>query len=158
LKSRFSDFRKFDWNSHFKRNWIVVSISFLVGAASHIFWDSLTHDHSYFVQAIPVLQNSVVLFGGPIPILKILQHTSTLIGGLVIAFAIYKLPDKKIEKENINLKYWTVVAGLTLTIIIVRLLTGLELNQYGNEIVTAIAGILISLTITPLVTTRPEEK
>lgn len=152
LKLRFSAFRKFDWNGHFKKNWLVVIISILIGAASHILWDSFTHDHGYFVQTIPTLQNSVDFLGGQIPIFKILQHSSTIIGGLVIAFAIYKLPAIKTEKENVNLKYWTILLGLTLTIIIIRLLTGLDLKQYGNVIVTAISAGLISLTITPLLT------
>lgn len=152
LKSRFSAFRQLYWNEHFKRNWFVVTISILIGAASHILWDSFTHDHGYFVQTIPTLQNSVDFLGGQIPILKILQHSSTLIGGLVIAFAIYKLPTIKTEKENVNLKYWIIVTGLTLTIISVRLFTGLELKQYGNVIVTAISAGLISLTIIPCLT------
>lgn len=151
LKSRFSAFRQFDWNGYFKRNWLVVTISILIGAASHILWDSFTHD-GYFVQTIPTLQNSVDFLGRQIPILKILQHSSTLIGGSVIAFAIYKLPTNKTEKENVNLKYWLILTALTLAIIALRLLTGLELKQYGNVIVTAISAGLISSTITPWLT------
>jgi Domain of unknown function (DUF4184) len=152
LKSRFLTFKNFDWNRHFKQNWLVVTISILIGAASHIFWDSFTHDHGYFLQTIPALQNSVDFLGREILILKILQHSSTLFGGLVIAFAIYKLPTNKTENKNINLKYWTILAGLSLTIISVRLLSGLYIKQYGNVIVTAISAGLISLTITPWLT------
>lgn len=149
LKSRFESFKHFNWNLHFKKNWLVVMISILLGAVSHIFWDSFTHDHGYFVQTIPVMQNSVDLFGRQIQILKVLQHSSTLIGGLVIVFAIYKLPTSKTEKENTNLRYWKIIAGLTLTIVTLRILSGLDLKQYGNVIVTAISALLISLTITP---------
>lgn len=151
IKSRFLAFRQFDWYGHFKRNWIVVTISILIGAASHIFWDSFTHDHGYFVQIISILQNSVDFLGKQIPILKILQHSSTIIGGLVIAFAIYKLPTNKADKENIELKYWATLAGLTLTIISIRLLSGLDFRQYGNVIVTAISAGLISLLLTPII-------
>lgn len=158
LKSKFSAFIQFDWNSHCKRNWFVVTISLLIGAASHIFWDSFTHDHDYFVQTIPALQNSVNFLGTQIPILKILQHSSTLLGGFVIAFAIYKLPTNKTEKENINLKYWTILVVLTLSIIVVRLLSGLDYKQYGNVIVTAISAGLISLTITSWLINKSEKK
>ncbi|MCC5944919.1 MAG: DUF4184 family protein [Bernardetiaceae bacterium] len=157
LKSRFSTFKNFDWNRHFKQNWLVVTISILIGAASHIFWDSFTHNHGYFVQTIPALQNSVEFLGKEIPILKILQHSSTLLGGLIIAFAIYKLPTNKTENENINLKYWAILTGLTLTIISVRFLSGLDFKQYGNVIVTAISAGLISLTITPWLIRTKEE-
>lgn len=157
LKSRFLAFRHFDWNGHFKRNWFVVTISTLIGAASHIFLDSFTHEHGYFVQTIPALQNSVEFLDGQIPIFKILQHSSTLLGGLVIAFTIYKLPTNKTEKENINLKYWSILAGLTLTIITVRFLSGLDYKQYGNVIVTAISAGILSLTLTPWLTRTKKE-
>ncbi|MBW8361452.1 MAG: DUF4184 family protein [Kaistella sp.] len=157
LQSRFSIFKDFDWNGYFKINWFVVTISILTGAASHLFWDSFTHDHGYFVQTIPALQNAVVFLGGSIPILKILQHSSTLLGGLTIAFAIYKLPKNKTIKE-INLKYWTILAGLTLTIIAVKLLSGLDFKQYGNVIVTAISAGLISLMLTPIILIKFNEQ
>ncbi len=158
FKSRFSVFRQFDWNGHFKKNWFVVAISILIGASSHILWDSFTHEHGYFVQTIPTLTNTIELFDRQIPILKILQHSSTIIGGLVIAFAVCKLPTNKIKNESVNLKYWTIFTGLTLTIIAIRLLSGLDIKQYGNLIVTGISATLISLTLTPLLTQKTNEK
>jgi hypothetical protein len=158
LKSRFSTFKNFDWSRHFKQNWLVVTISILIGAASHIFWDSFTHDHGYFVKTIPELQNSVDFLGRQIQILKILQHSSTLLGGLVIAIAIYKLPTYKTENENINLKYLTILAVLTLTIFSIRLLSGLDFKQYGNVIVTAISAGLISLLLTPIILIKFNKK
>jgi hypothetical protein len=151
LKSRFLAFRQFDWNGYFKSNWPIVIISILIGAASHNFWDSFTHDHGYLVNTIPALTNSVDIFSKQVPILKILQHSSTVLGGLAIGFAIYKLPTKKMEEENVNLKYWLIITGLTLTTIAIRLLGDLELKQYGNVIVTAISAGLLSLILTPLI-------
>jgi len=150
LKSKFSTFKQFEWNRLFFKNWLVVIISILIGTASHLFWDSFTHDHGYFVEAIPSLKNTIDIFRGQIPIFKILQHSSTLIGGLVIALAFYKLPTDSNVNKKINLKYWTIFAGLTLTIISIRILNGLEIKQYGNVIVTAISAGIISLILTPL--------
>ncbi|MCW1148874.1 DUF4184 family protein [Flavobacterium lacisediminis] len=149
FKSRFSVFKSFNWNTYFKKNWLTVIISIFIGAVSHIFWDSFTHVDGYFVETIPSLSNSLNFISLEIPILKILQHSSTLIGGLVIFFTIYKLPSSKTEKENINSKYWAIVFGITFIIIALKILAGLDPKQYGNVIVTAISAILISLTITP---------
>lgn len=154
LKSRFLTFKRFNWNRHFKENWWIVIISILVGAASHLFWDSFTHSNGYFVQTIPALTNTVDLLGKQVPILKILQHSSTLIGGLLIAYAVYKLPTDTNVNERINPKYWTIFFSLTLAIILIRLFSGLELKQYGNVIVTTISAGLISLTLTPWLTPR----
>jgi hypothetical protein len=150
LKSRLLAFKQFDWREYFKRNWLTVAISILIGAASHIFWDSFTHDHGYFAQAIPALKNTVDLFGRQIPNFKILQHLSTFVGGLVIAFALFKLPQDKNVSGQFSLKYWSIFTGLTLTIIAFRLLSGLDYKVYGHLIVTSISAGLISLTLTPM--------
>ena len=152
LNSRLSKFKLFDWNNYFKKNWLVVTLSVLIGAASHIFWDSFTHDHGYFVQTIPALTNTLDFLGRQVPILKILQHSSTLLGGLVIVFALLKLPQDKYVTGQLNLKYWGILTTLTLTIIAIRLLSGLDFKLYGHVIVTAISAGLISLTLTPWLT------
>src|SRR6476469_6066893 len=52
LNIRFSSFANFNWNKYFRSNVIVVLISLIVGSASHLFWDSFTHAHEYFFEAI----------------------------------------------------------------------------------------------------------
>jgi hypothetical protein len=150
LKSRLSTFKQFDWREYFKRNWLTVTFSILLGAASHIFWDSFTHDHGFFAQTIPALTNSVDVFGRQIPNFKILQHLSTLFGGLVIAFVLFKLPQDKNIFGEFSLKYWSILTALAFTIIAIRLLSGLDYKSYGHLIVTCISAGLISLTLTPM--------
>jgi uncharacterized membrane protein YvlD (DUF360 family) len=154
LQSRFISFKQLDWNNHFKRNWISVLISILIGAASHLFWDSFTHDHGYFVQKIPILQNSVTLLGQQIPNLKLMQHASTLMGGLIIAVTIFRLPKNNIKNDKINWTYWSLITMLSLIIITVRLINGLDIKEIGNVIATGISAGLISLTLTPFLLRR----
>ncbi|PVX49279.1 uncharacterized protein DUF4184 [Balneicella halophila] len=151
LKSRFLQFNQFNWNKNFKKNWLVIIISVLIGAISHIFWDSFTHDNGYFIQKIPGLSNTIDILGKQIPILKILQHSSTLIGGLIITFAIYQLPIEKNISKKVNLKYWFILVGLTFAIILIRLLSGLEIKQYGNVIVSSISAGILSLILTSII-------
>jgi hypothetical protein len=153
LNFRFSSFKQFDWNVYFKRNWFIVIISILIGAASHLFWDSFTHDHGYFVQIIPFLSNKVDFFSIQIPILKILQHSSTLIGGIAIAFVIYRMPLIRKTEQSIDSVYWIILIALALTVVSVRLLTGLEWHQYGNLIVSTITAGILSLILTPIILT-----
>lgn len=156
LQSRLATFKQCDWNRYFASNWLVVIFSILLGAASHILWDSFTHDHGYFVQTIPALSTKVDLFSRTIPTLKIVQHGSTFVGGLVVAFALFKLPSDKSISAQLNIKYWSLVAGLTLTIITIRVLSGLSYKQYGHLLATGIAAVLIALTLTPLLTRQKE--
>jgi hypothetical protein len=59
--------------------WIVV------GIASHLMWDEFTHSYSWVAGHWSVLRTSVpVLFLHPLPLTKVLQHASTLLGFLVL--------------------------------------------------------------------------
>ncbi|TGD59892.1 DUF4184 family protein [Flavobacterium humi] len=149
LKSRLSSFSKFNWNKHFKKNWAVIIISALIGAISHLFWDSFTHVHGYFVEIIPMLTNKIDILGMQIPVFKILQHSSTLLGGIIISVALLKLPINKNITGGFSFKYWSIVVGLTLAIIFIRFSTGLDYKAYGQLIVTGISAVLISLVFTP---------
>ena len=157
LKARFSAFIPFDWNTYFKKNWFVVILSVLIGAISHILWDGFTHEHGCFVEVMPVLKTAIYLCGAHVPVFSILQHSSTAIGGLIIAFVVYKLPVNHTETKSGNATYWVVVVGMTLGIIAARLLGGLDVRRFGDVIVTGISAGLISLTLVPCLI-RSKEK
>lgn len=150
FKSRFVVFKQFNWNLNFKKNWFIIIISILIGAGSHLIWDSFTHEGGYMVQQISLLTKTVDFIGRAVPILKILQHASTLIGGIVVLTAIYKLPTKKQTPTDINKRYWPILTIVTLTLITFRFLYGLDIEQYGNLIVSCISAVLLSLVLTPL--------
>ena len=157
LKSKFAPFKQFNWNQYFKTHWGIVLFSILIGAFSHIFWDSFTHEQGYFVKTIPILSQTIELFGRQIPILKIIQHTSTLLGGLVIAIFILKLPKDENSNRKINRNYWVIFIALTIIIVAIRLMTGLDYKLYGHVIVTGISAGLISLIVTPYLLIRQKK-
>lgn len=154
IKARLFEYQKFDWINYFKHNWIVVIISLLIGIASHLFWDSFTHNHGYFVEIIPSLKNKTNLFNLQIPIYKILQHSSSLVGAIIIVLGFRKLPMSKIENTEINFKYWLILIITSLLIILVRFLIGLSFHEYGTIIITIISATLIGLIITPILTDK----
>jgi len=66
-------------------NQMDVIFSILAGAASHLFWDGFTINIACFVKMIPALSGTIANADIQIPVCKILQHSSTFIGGFVIA-------------------------------------------------------------------------
>jgi len=150
LKSRLLRYNEFDWNTYFKKQWLVVLLSVLVGAITHLLWDSFTHTHGYFVQLFPELNNTVPVLGQQFPVFKLLQHTSTLVGGIVLFMAIVKLPAERIVKSPLKLTYWVLFVVIMLVIVAFRILTGLSFKAYGHMIATCISAVLISLIITPI--------
>lgn len=150
IKSRILIFTSFNWNNYFKENWIVVVISMLIGIASHLLWDGFSHNQGYFVEHISTLKNSINLLGNEIPIWKITQHLSTLIGAIVITISFFKFSENKIQYSVINKKYWIIISITTFLILILRFLADLKHATLGNSIVSLISAFLIALITTPI--------
>ncbi len=154
LKERLSAYKSFDWTNYFKNNSLTVSISLLVGAFSHFLWDAFTHETGFFVRRFPLLQSPISFANSAFPTYKLLQHLSTLVGGLFITATILTLEKHPaIEKKKIG-KYWLTLFVITATALMVRVGLGLSYSQYGNLIVTVIAGGLVGLVLTPLILKR----
>lgn len=151
LQLRFYQFQQFDWNERFVNKWLVISLSIITGAASHLLWDSFTHEHGYFVNLIPSLRETIEIAGNQLPAFKILQHGSSFVGSLAIIYAIYMLPSPLLSPRKISFLYWLTIAVLTLLIASLRCYAFLHYFEYGNIIVTFIGALLISLTIASLV-------
>jgi hypothetical protein len=63
------------------RNLALASIAVILGAATHILWDSFTHANAPMVDQIPLLESSSIqLFGKQFPLFRFLQHLSTVLG------------------------------------------------------------------------------
>jgi uncharacterized protein DUF4184 len=156
LKSRFLHYNEINWNNYFRKHFFIVTFSMLIGISSHLLWDGFTHEHGYFTNYIPFLQQHVLLFK-QIPVYKILQHGSTLIGALVIFYAIYTLPVVDSKQYKSDKRYWPVVVSVSIVFIIFRMLFFTE-NSIGNLIVSTIAVLMVALIITPfLLKIKPVE-
>src|SRR5262245_61811343 len=75
--------RNFAFGSLLRHLFIVLPI--LIGSGSHLLWDGFTHEYGWAVSRLSFLRLSVVEFEArSIPVFKILQHSSTVIGGIVL--------------------------------------------------------------------------
>lgn len=151
LNQRFVTKEELNWNKHFAENWKIIILSIFIGTFSHIFWDSFTHESGFFVKLIPDLSNTIEIFGKEIKYLKVLQHSSTLIGGIVIAYSILKLPKFVTEKTEIEMKYWICVLLVAISIISLKIITRENSIKIGNLIVSLISATMIGLIITPTI-------
>jgi hypothetical protein len=150
MQSRFLPYASFNWNQYFKANWLVVVLCILVGAASHLLWDSFTHEGGYFVELLPRLSSSVNLLSIQIPLYKLLQHLSSLIGALILAYTLWSLPKTYKGVRKPSAKYWMVIAGIAFFILAIRLLSGLSWQQYGSWVVSCIAAVILAFILAPL--------
>lgn len=151
LRSRLLNYNSFDWTTYFQNNWLTAIISLLIGAFSHLLWDSFTHDTGYFVNRLSILQGDVTFLDWTVPNYKVLQHLSTLLGGVFIAFTLLTFKKHSTTKNKRIDRYWLSLILIALTVLLVRILFGLSFTQYGNLIVTGISGGLIALILTPFI-------
>jgi len=65
-----------------------AAIAVVVGAASHLLWDSFTHQEGWMVRHSWTLRHGVVhVHGYPLSVFAFLQHASTIAGTVVLAVA-----------------------------------------------------------------------
>lgn len=152
LQNRLQILKNTKWMDYLKSNFFYVLISILIGAVSHIFWDSFTHKTGYFVKQIPFLLNGV----NNIPFYKILQHSSSLIGMIFILRYICKLPYKKQKITLLYWKYWVLVSIFIFAFMLIRWVFGLSLKQIGNVVVNLISITILAITFTSLILRNKE--
>ena len=64
-----------------RQAWLLAPLAVAIGAATHVLWDSTTHDWGFVVRSLSFLDDDV----GPLPLYRWLQHASTVLGSVVVA-------------------------------------------------------------------------
>ena len=67
------------------RRFLLITISILLGAFTHISWDSFTHAQGWMVQQFIILRSPVVGLQS-VPLFEFLQDGSTLFGGVLLFY------------------------------------------------------------------------
>ncbi len=159
LKERFSVYKKFDWGSYFVRKWAFVIVSIIIGAASHIVWDKVTHNTMFYVNQAD-LSTLTKIRGINLAGYKFLQLASTVVGGLVVIYSIFSLKRIRQEETKIDYRYWVLFWLITLSVIILRLSKdGAYLIHFGYYRVLAvsfISSLMTGLVLTPLLLNRKQ--
>ena len=61
---------------------VAVAVALVLGAATHVFWDTFTHAHRWGVDALPQIFYAEVGLPGDhkVPVYKLIQHGSSVVG------------------------------------------------------------------------------
>lgn len=73
-------------------NWVLAPLSILIGAWTHIAWDSFTHPDGWMVSRISALSAPVTLFSYTGELCHVLQYVSSVFGLVVLAIWFARLP------------------------------------------------------------------
>lgn len=151
LKKRLSGYTDFNWMNYFKHNFFTVIICLLIGIASHLFWDGFTHPHGDFVNMLPFLKGSTVIDGFHVPYYRGLQYISTLVGGIIVLYAILRIPEAvNYAKSRSPFYYWFIVIGTGVIAANLRILTGIHYSDYATVATSSVSGFIAGSIMAPL--------
>lgn len=158
LKRYLTGYKRIDWLQTFRRQWLVIILSILFGAFTHLLWDGFTHYDTVITARLPVLKHKVLILGEQTPICDILQHASTVVGLLVILYAIRKLPADKKATAKVDYRYWLVATIITLAVAGTKLAISIDDSAYENYIIPPISGAMIALVVTPYILGKKKQQ
>jgi hypothetical protein len=157
LKEKLHIFKKFQWTNFFKAHWMIVCVSILIGAASHILWDAVAHDTMFFVQRDPDLSDLMQLGSINLASYRFLQLTSSVFGLLVVIISILALKKHPPVEKKINYNYWWLILLIVTAVMFMRVVGGLNIHDNRRILVSFISSVIIALILTPMVLTQQEQ-
>ncbi len=153
FQRRSQELLEFDFVSYIKKNGRVFLISALVGASSHIFWDSFTHNNTYFTRTLPFYEGTYVPYDGvKYPLFYALQYISTGLGLTVMVIYILAIkPSPMRVSSTPQVIYWITVMTILAAIVWIRFLAFPGDYNEGNLVVSIISGLVLSLVCCGLI-------
>jgi hypothetical protein len=149
LQQRFHDTRTLDFISYLRKHPVQFLVSAVLGAASHLFWDSFTHNNGYFAQNLWFYKNTFIPFDGVnYPLFYALQHISTVVGLIAVAGYIYFLqPQKHAVVTRPSIVYWLLLVFIAAIVVLVRFAIYPADYNLGNVVVSSISGLCFALIV-----------
>lgn len=109
-------------------------------------------------QTHPSLSETINLFDFSVEMFRVLQHFSTLVGGVVVAYAISRLPRTQQPSGRPNPRYWMTVIIIAGAAIAIKAAAGIEYHSIANVAVILISAGMIGLILTPLLSGREQQQ
>jgi hypothetical protein len=118
----------------------IICLSLLIGAISHVAWDSFTHSYGWMVERVPILRMPLVeTRWGTLKLFKLLQHASTVLGLTVVGAAMFS------ALRTLPAKVWRILAVLIITSLMSGFAIGIARTGIPSDIETVrvFTGVLI---------------
>ena len=120
LHQRLNRWQRGSWLIFARQHSLGVLASIWLGAASHLLWDSFTHQNAFLTQYLPWLERVVVLPGYHVYTYSFLALLSSVGGSLAIARAVWQLPNQPTSAPPTAAalrRYWGLVSLLTVALL-----------------------------------------
>jgi hypothetical protein len=134
-----------------------ICVSLLIGTATHILWDSFTHEDGFIVMAFPIFQAHLFsVFTYDVIVYKVLQHISTLVGTLLLVYWIFqwftKSKSQNTKSVSLPMQQRVLIIGAMVLIIIAASLMSGYAASIGQSGLLAIQLFYKNMIVTTFVT------
>jgi hypothetical protein len=156
---RFAQWREADWRPDSLRQWLMLLVSIIIGALSHIGLDAFTHNDGFFVQHWAFLRGLIALGQFHMPIYDLLQYGFSLAGVLVVLIALllaqrHCAPDHQNSvATRAKIFFWLIIlscAAIVGALGIGRLRQPTMYDLIIESIIATISGALLGLIVASL--------
>ena len=124
----------------------LVCFAVLIGAATHLLWDSFTHPTFWAYHHLPLLRKTLSLGSlGALPVYKTLQHGSTLLGMTVLGAMWLQWRSSHAQEKSPALEpvgWWMI--GLATVLAAVRVLIGYRLAGGSAGLGIAVSNFVVT--------------
>jgi hypothetical protein len=137
----------FNWVPYFRKHWVRVLISILLGVFTHLLWDDFTHYDGYIVNYYYDFFYRK-LWG--ISLFNVFQFVSSVLGIILVFWFVLKLPEEKAQLPSLKyrLMAWGFMGLLTAIFLSIRGMYGFqELGSFVFSAIGCFFGALIALSI-----------
>jgi hypothetical protein len=143
LRCRATRYAGFDWNEQFKSKWLVILISILIGAITHLLWDGFTLEAVTFINHRLPAEKGIFYYS--------FWTINSLIGAAIIAYAFSQLPKDKLQTPRKSVAvFWITAVCISVLIFIFRTFSS-ELLSIRDYIVSSVTASILGLILTALI-------
>jgi hypothetical protein len=148
FQRRLKAMMELDFLDYLRKNPLAFIISACIGSASHIFWDSFTHNTGYFVNELSFYDSGFIPFNGVrYPLWYALQHISTFVGLSCLTAYVVLMKPQPVELKKPSFIYWTAILVVTMIVVLIRFNFSPLAADIGNFVVSTISAMCIAFTL-----------
>lgn len=161
ISGRFQQYKGFDWMSYFRKNYLTVVVSVILGILTHFCWDNFTHEPNYVSPFyFQILESNLKLGAFTIKLYGLLQILSSFFGLAWFLIFIFSGTNCKaiIADIKVQKKFWLRLLMLTLLFIGVRYSVGLpDEKPLGQLVVVTIGSFIYALVVLSIIKIKSNE-
>jgi hypothetical protein len=149
LRQRLARFQRFDWVRHFRQHYPNVVLSVLLGAATHLVWDSFTHLQSPLIKYWPFLMMPLHVGAIYAPVFVVANAISSAVGLWLVVAAVWRLPARRVPlvPASASYRYWGMVGLIAPLLLAGRLLLVSTPLLNIDVIISIISGTMMGILV-----------